>query len=219
MKRTVGLTYSDEERLAAYTGALEAAGLEVRPIAPGSDVTLDELDGLVLSGGVDLNPRLYGEQRHPEAEDPIDARDETELRLLRGALDRDMPVLAICRGMQLMNVGLGGSLDQHIGGCDVHRRYDLDKKIPVHSVDVEPGTRLAEIVGASKVQVNSRHHQAVARVGDGLVVSARAEDGLVEGMELPGRRFAVGVQWHPEDQAATDPVQARLFQKFAEALS
>jgi putative glutamine amidotransferase len=161
---------------------------------------------------------LYGEAAHPKADEPLDERDELELGLLREALKRDLPVLAICRGMQLFNVAMGGSLEQHIGACDVHQRYDLEKRLPVHAVTVEPGTRLAEIVGEGKVAVNSRHHQAVARVGEGLRVSARAEDGLVEGIELPGKRFAVGVQWHPEDQAATDAVQARLFGEFAGAL-
>src|SRR5271163_3460385 len=96
-KHLVGLTDSDKERIRPYVAALEAAGLEVRPIAAGSGVGLDGLDGLVLSGGVDLNPRLYGEERHPDAEEPVDVRDEMELRLLRGALERDLPVLAICR--------------------------------------------------------------------------------------------------------------------------
>lgn len=217
-QRVVGLTYSDEERIRPYVGALEAAGLEVRPIAAESGVGLEGLDGLVLSGGVDLNPKLYGEERHPLADEPSDARDELELGLLREALDRDLPVLAICRGMQLFNVALGGTLEQHIEACDVHRRYDLEKRLPVHEVEVEAGTRLAGILGEGKVAVNSRHHQAVARVGEGLRVSARAEDGLVEGIELPGKRFAVGVQWHPEDQVGTDAVQARLFGEFARAL-
>jgi putative glutamine amidotransferase len=214
-KKIVGLTYSDEAKIAPYVRALEATGLEVRPIAAGPGVSLEGLDGLVLSGGVDLNPRLYGEERHPDAEEPVDARDEMELRLLRGALERDLPVLAICRGMQLFNVAMGGSLEQHIEACDVHRRYDLEKRLPVHAVVVEAGTRLAGILGEGKVQVNSRHHQAVARVGEGLRVSARAEDGLVEGIEVPGKRFAVGVQWHPEDQAGTDATQAGLFGAFA----
>jgi putative glutamine amidotransferase len=214
-KPVVGLTYSDEERLRPYVGALEAAGLVVRPIAAGAGASLEGLNGLVLSGGIDLNPKMYGEERHPKADDPLDARDELELRLLHEALEKDMPVLAICRGMQLFNVAMGGSLEQHIEATDVHQRYDLEKRLPVHAVEVEQGTKLAEILGEGKVAVNSRHHQAVARVGNGLEVSARAEDGTVEGIELPGKQFAVGVQWHPEDQAGTDEVQARLFGEFA----
>jgi len=218
MKKLVGLTYSDEERIRPYVAALEAAGLSVKPIPAGSDIDLKGLDGLVLSGGIDLNPHLYGEERHPEADEPNDARDETELRLLHEALAQDLPVLAICRGMQLMNVAMGGSLEQHIDARDVHQRYDVEKRIPVHQVEVEAGTQLAGILGNGSVPVNSRHHQAVALVGSKLRVSAKAEDGTVEGIELPGKRFAVGVQWHPEDQAATDPLQARLFGEFAGAV-
>jgi putative glutamine amidotransferase len=214
-KKVVGLTYSDVAKIGPYVEALQAAGLEVRPIGAGSGAAIDDLDGLVLSGGIDLNPRLYGEERHPKADEPNDARDETELSLLRKALDRDLPVLAICRGMQLFNVATGGSLDQHIARCDVHQRYDLEKRLPVHTVDVEAGTQLAAILKSGNVHVNSRHHQAVARVGEGLKISARSQDGVVEGIELPGKRFAVGVQWHPEDQASTDPLQARLFGDFA----
>jgi putative glutamine amidotransferase len=218
MKKLVGLTYSDEERIRPYIEALEAAGLSVKPIPAGSGIDLRGLDGLVLSGGIDLNPHLYGEERHPEADEPNDARDETELRLLHEALTQDLPVLAICRGMQLMNVAMGGSLEQHIAARDVHQRYDLQKRLPVHGVEVKAGTRLAGILGEGKVAVNSRHHQAVSRLGEGVTVSARSEDGVVEGIELPTQRFAVGVQWHPEDQAATDSVQAQLFAKFAGAL-
>jgi putative glutamine amidotransferase len=184
----------------------------------GEDAKLGGLDGLVLSGGIDLNPKLYGQARHAAADEPNDARDELELGLLKLALAEDLPVLAICRGMQLFNVAAGGTLDQHIEERSVHQRYDLAKPRPVHTVEVEPGSRLAEITGPGLVAVNSRHHQAVAQVGDGLTVSARAEDGVIEGIEMPGKRFAVAVQWHPEDQAATDPVQAKLFTAFAKAL-
>jgi putative glutamine amidotransferase len=218
IEKVVGLTCSTKKSTEPYVQALEAAGLAVRLIPADSNTVLDGLDGLVLSGGIDLNPKLYGEERHPQGDEPLDARDAMELALLHAALEKDMPVLAICRGMQLMNVALGGSLQQHIEAIDVHRRYGLAKPLPVHTVNVEAGTRLAEILGSGEVHVNSRHHQAVSRVGDGLTVSARAADGLVEGIELPGKRFAVGVQWHPEDQAATDPRQANLFGAFARAV-
>jgi putative glutamine amidotransferase len=218
MKKRVGLTYSDLSKLRPYVEALESVGLEVTPIAAGTNRGLEDLDGLVLSGGIDLNPALYGEERHPEADQPNDARDALEITLVNQALDRDLPVLAICRGMQLLNVARGGTLKQHIEQRGVHRRYDKEKPIPVHLVDVEPGSRLAGIVEAGKVAVNSRHHQAVGKLGAGLSISARAEDGVIEGIEVPGKRFAVAVQWHPEDQAASDPVQAKLFTAFAEAL-
>jgi putative glutamine amidotransferase len=218
MKKRVGLTFSDEERVHPYVAALENTGVEVVLIPPGSRTDLGDLDGLVLSGGIDVNPALYGQKKHPEADEPDDARDTTELTLLKEALDRDVPVLAICRGMQLFNVAHGGTLEQHIEETGTHRRYDKPKPEPVHMAEVEAGSKLAGITGAGPVRVNSRHHQAVAEVGDGLVVSARAEDGVVEGVERPDRKFAVAVQWHPEDQAGTDPVQAKLFADFARSL-
>lgn len=218
MKKVVGLTYSDGAKIAPYVEALEAAGLTVQPLLTRPDRGLDQLDGLVLTGGIDLNPRLYGQELHSEADPPNDARDQMEIGLLTSAMDKDLPVLAICRGMQLLNVALGGTLNQHISAFATHQRYDLGKQIPVHSVDVRKGTRLAEILGDGEVAVNSRHHQAVANLGTGLRVSARAPDSLIEGIELPEHRFLIGVQWHPEDQAATDPLQARLFEAFAKAL-
>jgi putative glutamine amidotransferase len=218
MKKRVGLTYSNEERVQPYVAALEAAGVEAVLIAPGSRQDIRGLDGLLLSGGVDLNPELYGQELHPEADAPDDARDSQELKLLRQALDQDVPVLAICRGMQLFNVAHGGTLEQHIEEAGTHRRNDLPKFEPVHTAQVAPESKLAEITGAGPVAVNSRHHQAVAKLGDGLVVSARSGDGVIEAVERPDRRFAVAVQWHPEDQAATDPVQAKLFSDFAGSL-
>ncbi len=130
--KRVALTYSDEERIRPYVEALDAAGLAVQPIPAGSDLELDGLDGLVLSGGIDLNPNLYGEERHPEADEPSDARDATELRLLHAALELDLPVLAICRGMQLMNVAMRVEVwSNTLAPALMHRRYDLAKKVLV----------------------------------------------------------------------------------------
>jgi putative glutamine amidotransferase len=218
MTKRAGLTYSEEERTQPYRAALVAAGVEPVLISPDDPHSLDGLDGLVLSGGIDLNPALYGEARHPEADEPSDARDRLELDLLRAALERDLPVLAICRGMQLFNVAHGGTLDQHVASYRKHQRYDRAKSDPVHNVEVEAGSRLAAAIGAGAVAVNSRHHQAVKEIGQQLVATARDEDGLVEGLERADKKFAVAVQWHPEDQAASDPTQAKLFSAFAEAL-
>ena len=218
MKKVVGLTYSDGAKIAPYVEALQAAGLTVQPLLTSPDTGLDHFDGLVLTGGIDLNPRLYGQELHPEADPPNDARDKMEIELLKAAIDQDLPVLAICRGMQLLNVALGGTLDQHIPAFATHQRYDLEKRIPVHSVNVHPGTRLSEILGEGEVAVNSRHHQAVANLAPGLRVSAQAPDGLIEAVELPQHPFLIAVQWHPEDQAATDPLQARLFQAFSQSI-
>lgn len=218
MSARVGVTYSNEIKLQPYLDALRAAGVEPVPLAAGANADAHDLDGLLLSGGLDLNPHLYGQEMHAEADEPNDARDRLELDLLRDALDRDLPVLAICRGMQLFNVAHGGSLDQHMAAHALHQQRPADKSTPAHEIEIAPESKLADILETSHASVNSRHHQAVDRVGAGLVVSARAQDGAVEALEVPARRFAIAVQWHPEDQAPRDAVQRRLFEKFAEAV-
>ncbi len=219
MSKRAGVTHSDSYNVDAYLAALEAAGVTPILISPKCERNLDDLDGLVLCGGTDLNPDLYGEPRDPEADDPEDNLDKLELALLLDALDRDLPVLAICRGLQLFNVAHRGTLDQHIAGWSVHRMYKTPKPQPTHMVEVVAGSRLAAITGPGEVAVNSRHHQAVKKLGDGLIVSARARDGVIEGLERADRKFAVAVQWHPEDQATIDPIQAGLFSAFGAALS
>jgi putative glutamine amidotransferase len=143
-----------------------------------------------------------------------------EIDLLGEALDRDLPVLAICRGHQLFNVYHGGTLVQHLAG-DPHRILPrpADPSKPMHEVSVAPGTKLAAALGAGQHPVNSRHHQAVDKVGGLLRISARSVgDGIVEGLERPDKAFAVGVQWHPEDQVRADETQLKLFRAFAEAV-
>jgi putative glutamine amidotransferase len=179
---------------------------------------MDGFAGLLLGGGLDLNPRLYSQEKHPDADEPNDARDAMELRLLEEALTRGLPVLAICRGMQLFNVARGGSLVQHIAATDLHRVYPDDRGAPAHEVAIAEDSKLARALGTTRAFVNSRHHQAVDRVGDGLVVTARSDDGMIEALELPGSPYALAVQWHPEDQAPRDSVQRRLFQSFKSAL-
>ncbi len=216
MSARIGITYSNEISVQPYAEAVRAAGGEPVAISPEHPATLAGLDGLLLSGGVDLNPALYGQAAHAEAEEPNDARDRLERQLLEAALEKDMPVLAICRGMQLFNVYHSGTLDQHMTGHERHRIRPANKAEPAHQVAVERGSKLEAILGGTAA-VNSRHHQAVRRVGERLRVSARAEDGTVEALERPDRRFAVAVQWHPEDQAATDETQRRLFEEFVRA--
>jgi gamma-glutamyl-gamma-aminobutyrate hydrolase PuuD len=212
----VGLTYSYPEKAEPYAEALRLVGLEPVLLAPGDAASIEGLDGLLISGGCDLNPKLYGQTPEPKTDQPDDRRDELESRLLSGALERDLPVLAICRGMQLFNVHHGGSLDQHRDG---HEARSQDPSVPAHLVTVAPETELASIVGDGSHPVNSRHHQTVARVGNGLIVSARSDDGVIEGLERPDKRFAVAVQWHPEDQASSDEAQRKLFQAFAQAVA
>ena len=174
----------------------------VPPSEDGIEETLDVLDGIVFSGGIDIDPAVYGAERHP-ATDPAQAhRDAGELRLLEAALERDLPTLAICRGFQLLNVLRGGDLVQHLPeevGHEGHR--ETLGVFSEHPVEVRGGTKLAAILGPRHDSVQSSHHQGVGRVGEGLVESAFAEDGSLEGLEDPSKRFALGVLWHPEMEA------------------
>jgi putative glutamine amidotransferase len=186
----------------AYVRAVEAAGgraLLVPPNTEGLEETLDVLDGLLLSGGADLDPGSYGAEAHPETNGVRPERDSAEIALLEGALARDMPVLAVCRGSQVLNVACGGDLVQHLPEVVGHEGH---KKVPGvfadHDVDVLPETRLHEVIG-ERAPVKSHHHQGYGRLGDGLREAARAEDGTVEAIEDPSRRFALGVLWHPEE--------------------
>jgi putative glutamine amidotransferase len=184
-----------------YVQAVEWAGgrpLLVPPSSSGIDETLDALDGLIFSGGSDLDPDTYGAEAHPETDGVRAERDAAELVLLRAALERDLPVLAVCRGSQVLNVARGGDLVQHLPdvvGDEKHKH--TPGSFADHDVDIDPETRLGGILGA-RAPVKSHHHQGFGRLGDGLRESARAEDGTVEAVEDPSRRFAVGVLWHPE---------------------
>jgi putative glutamine amidotransferase len=186
---------------AAYVRAIEAAGgrpLLVPPSTDGIDETLDRLDGLLFSGGSDLDPELYGQEAHPETNGIVPERDRAEIALLRAALERDMPVLAVCRGSQVLNVALGGDLVQHLPdviGDEKHKH--TPGEFADHEVDLEPGTRVQKILG-DHAPVKSHHHQGYGKLGTGLSESARAGDGTIEALEDPERRFAIGVLWHPE---------------------
>jgi len=194
-----------EAKRIAYRQALHAAGIEVAEDAAG----LADLDGLMLAGGTDIDPPHYGAAPHPETANPDRERDRLEISLIHEALERDLPVLAICRGQQMLNVALGGTLHQHIDG---HRSEERD----AHPVIIAPGSRLGEILTSDGLTVNSRHHQCIDRLADALVVTAFAGE-IVEAVEMPSKRFVVAVQWHPEDD--TDGPDAKLFTAFAAALS
>jgi putative glutamine amidotransferase len=215
-----GVTFRESHKAEAYAEALRRAGIEPVLISPDEPRGMAGLQGLLLSGGTDLNPLRYGAAPHPGNETPDDARDDLETALLSEALALDLPVLAICRGMQLVNVAQGGTLIQNLENSAMHVVRSADPALPAHPILVEPGTRLAAILGEGAHAVNSRHHQAIDRVGAGLRVTARsAPDGVIEAVERSDRRFALGVQWHPEDQAPQDAAQRKLFQAFAEALA
>lgn len=205
---------------ASYVEMVVAAGglpVLLPPIVPGdvasaAAIAVAGVDGLVLTGGADVDPAGYGAAAHAETDEPRADRDGWELALLRAALAVDCPVLAVCRGAQVLNVAQGGTLHQHLPdvlGEDTHRPVPgTFGRVPVR---VEAGSRLAAIVGETP-EVQCHHHQAIDRLGEGLVVTARAADGTIEGVELIGPRFALGVQWHPEEAG-----DERLFAALVEA--
>jgi gamma-glutamyl-gamma-aminobutyrate hydrolase PuuD len=213
MRPLIGITgYAEEARFGiwslptaltplAYIDVVDRLGgrpLVVPPSEQGVEETLDALDGIVFSGGSDLDPQVYGAEPHPETGDIRPERDRAELLLLRGALDRDMPVLATCRGSQVLNVARSGTLHQHLPELLGHERHRHEPgTFSEHVIDLDLETRLGRLL-AHHGPVKSHHHQGFDRLGEGLEPFAWADDGTVEGIEAADRRFAVGVLWHPE---------------------
>lgn len=201
------------------------------PLVGDDEATLrgiyDELDGVFLPGGADIDPASYNEDRHPLCDRTDPARDLVELMMARWALTDRKPVLGVCRGVQLMNLAAGGTLYQDLAdeykGSIKHDYFPFGGKYErdhlAHEVDVLPGTRLAEIIGAGTVPVNSMHHQGIRDLGAGLVASAIAPDGLIEAAESGDGSFMVGVQWHPEALTDNDERMCRLFDEFIAAAS
>jgi putative glutamine amidotransferase len=174
------------------------------------DLLLDRIDGLVLAGGSDIDPSSYGGEPHPKIGTTWPERDAFEMALARAALDRDMPFLGVCRGMQLMNVALGGGIEQHIPerlGHEHHRH--TPGTFADHHVRIEPGSLAERVIGDTHEAVKSHHHQGIDRIGDGLVVTGWSEeDDVIEAIEIPERRFALGVLWHPEEDEASQVLTA-----------
>lgn len=205
-----------------YFAALAAAGalpMALPHHAELAEAYLDEIDGLLVTGGAfDVDPSLYGGgDTHPSVVLKA-GRTEFELALTRGALARDIPVLGICGGEQLLAVALGGTLIQHIPDSittSIAHEQPNPRTEPGHDVIIAPDTLLSRIIGKPRMAVNSAHHQAVATPGQGAVINALAPDGVVEGLEYPGHRFALGVQWHPE--YAVDPADPLIFAAFVQA--
>lgn len=181
----------------------------------------ERLGGLLLSGGGDIQPALFGEQDSGLLWQVDEQRDRAELALARWALAEKLPLLAICRGIQMLNVAAGGTLIQDIPtqvpGALPHSTIFRSLSQIAHTVEVAAESRLAGLIGAGEVEVNSAHHQAVKGVGAGLVVAARAPDGIVEGLEMPDHPFCIGVQWHPEVMVENHPAMRRLFAGLVEA--
>jgi putative glutamine amidotransferase len=197
----------------SYTRSVAAADAQAIILPPDDataetpDEALDMLDGLVLAGGTDLDPGSYGARPHPETKGTRLERDRFELALAHRALERDVPVLGICRGMEMLNVALGGTLDQHLERLDIHRHTIGD--FCDHAVRLEPGSLAARAVGAERTEVRSHHHQGVGELGDGLVATGWSEpDGLTEAIELTDGRWALGVLWHPEEDERSRVVTA-----------
>ena len=212
-----------------YLDALVRAGAApiLLPLLPDQPqvmrVLYERLDGLLLPGGVDIEPSTFGEARHPLLRHTDPPRDIVELQLARWALDEGMPVLGLCRGLQILNIAAGGTLYQDVQA----QRYGSQKhdyEPPAHSrdylaheVELVAGSRLRALIGAGSAPVNSMHHQGIQRLGDGLAATAHAPDGLIEAIEGAGKGFAMGVQWHPESLEPHDDISRALFREFVVA--
>ena len=216
----------------AYVTALELAGLVPLVIPPLSSPAaarsvIEAVDGLVLTGGEDVDPELYGQAPHERLSTVNRRRDETEIALVQAAREMRKPLLAICRGPQLLNVALGGTLIQDIPSCvpgaldhDAEGVHDV-RDVRAHEVAIEPGSRIAAAVGETRIQVNSLHHQSILEPAPGLRVTARAPDGIIEGVESedPGW-WAIAVQWHPEEMSdSPEPWDRGIFRAFADRLA
>ena len=205
-----------------YIEALRRAGaipVIIPPQPENAAELMDELDGIVLAGGEDCDPAAYGEERHPTVETTMDARRQSnDLSLAKAARQRGVPTLGICLGMQVMNVAAGGTLVQDINSAiqTEIEHASIPEDRARHDVIVEKATRLGGILPGSELNVNSSHHQAINKVGEGLRVTAHAPDGVVEGLEDPKHPFYVGVQWHPEDMKGEASAET-LFGAFIEA--
>jgi putative glutamine amidotransferase len=200
-----------------YVDSLRRAGaipVLIPPQPENAADVVDDLDGVLLAGGDDFDPAVYGEPRHPTVEPMDPRRQENELSLARAARERGIPTLGICLGVQVMNVAAGGTLIQHIESDIDHASEPSDRHR--HEVAIDGGTRLAGILGERELEVNSSHHQAIKEIGSGLRVTAYAPDGIVEGLEDPRHPFYVGVQWHPEDMSGEESASA-IFGAFVEA--
>ncbi|MGE0387329.1 MAG: gamma-glutamyl-gamma-aminobutyrate hydrolase family protein [Gammaproteobacteria bacterium] len=207
---------------AEYVDAVRRAGAAAVLLPPGDAepaALLARLDGVVFVGGGDINPRYYAADVHPTVYSIDNERDEHEFALARHVLDCGLPTFGICRGLQVFNVLLGGTLHQHLPDVygDALQHRAPPREPTAHRILIRHDTRLAQIVGTTEMQGASWHHQGIERLAAGFVVSATAPDGLVEAVELPGHPWLVAVQWHPELTAATDALQHRLFEGFITA--
>ncbi|HMJ39619.1 MAG TPA: gamma-glutamyl-gamma-aminobutyrate hydrolase family protein [Verrucomicrobiae bacterium] len=210
----IGITTSPrrgDDYYGTYRRAVEVVGGEAVDLPPGTS-SLPEVDGLLLPGGWDVDPALYGEKPDPKT-GPVDRElDDRELRLFAQARDRGVPVMGICRGQQVINVAMGGSLLQHLEGHEVR---SFGRSHLAHTIDVDPGSELGRAAGDHKIRVNSLHHQAIGKLAPGLVPTARDDDGTVEAIETSDG-LIVAVQCHPEELSSDLPWARNLFERFVE---
>ena len=228
MKPIIGITFSKDigdDLSNNYINAINEFGGIHRTLYPGiSEDAFTDIDGLLLTGGPDIDPVYYGEERH-ETTDINTARDELELPRYKWAIEKDFPVFGICRGIQIMNVAIGGSLYQDIPSQFTYR---LTHKILVnsddswHKIKIQPNSLLNQITGDYAAKVNSRHHQALKVIGKGFTVTAQSKDGIIEAIEDRSKRFVLGVQYHPERMTQTAEFRKhrrKLFEAFIKAAS
>ncbi len=210
----------------SYTQAIEDAGGVPILIPIVKDPTnlitlLPHIDGLLLSGGIDIHPDSYQEEVHPTLRETDKQLDELELILMDWALQQDIPTLGICRGLQMINVALGGTLYQDLAtehpGDLQHANWDLPPDKIIHHVQLEPGSYMEKVLGVQEVTVNSLHHQAIKEAGRGVFISGRSEDNVVELIEVPRQSFMVAVQCHPEELYIEQPIWNNLFEAFIDA--
>ena len=224
MKPLIGVTMAFDEKFLIlnkwYFRAILAAGAYPFAICSESgelegytDAILDKVDGLIFSGGGDIHAKYFNEELSPKATRVLEERDIFELMLCRKALKKDLPVLGICRGIQLLNVAAGGNIEQHL---ETHPRNE-SRHETLHNVNIAENTKLFEIFKTGSIAVNSLHHQAVGRIPEGVIAAAKAEDGVIEAIEMPGKKFTLAVQWHPEALIENYPWQLNIFKSFIQA--
>ncbi len=226
MSPIIGITLTDniaDTGMNNYTCAVEQHGGVVRCITPGEEPSISGLDGLLLTGGGDIHPDYFHQPWHPSLKYVNEARDELEIPLFQQALEADIPVFGICRGIQIMSIAMAGSLYQDIEDT-VPRDTLCHTRVGItdsrHDIEIDDGSLLRHIVGGRVAEVNSAHHQAVNELGEGFVVTARTEDGIIEAMENPSKRFMLGVQYHPERMLKEHELRehgAKLFEAFIRA--
>ena len=234
MKPLIGVTTSNFttdagwEYNRAYVAIIqaveEAGGLPVLiPISINDEALrgiYERLDAVLLPGGGDMRPNIYGAEMNPLTDNIDDARDHAEVNLTRWAVDDNLPVFGICRGHQVVNVALGGTLIQDVPseiGTDITHNVSVPRNARPHEINIDPSSRLASILGTTTIAVNSLHHQSVGVAAPDTCVTAYSPDGVVEALEMPHKKFVLSVQWHPEDLYRDDPAMKRLVKAFVEA--